>query len=404
MDGKLFKCKCLTNEGDIVHELVEATDIQEVQKILKARYMKLISYEKESFVHSTFKKVKERPLSSSELVFLCDQFYFIFSSGTNLMDGLLLVDHSGRKRKVNHLFKEITKDVAEGVSLSSSLKRNQHMLPDILIYMVETGESSGNLEEIFLEMKEYFLRQQEIKRKVTGALVQPAFLMVFGLITLVYFLKSLLPELMENLDIKESQLPLLTKVVLGASSIVTNHAFLLLFGFVITVLGGWGLIQRPSTRLFIHRAMTKVPFLGRLVVYLETFKVSIALSLFLKSNVPIVYALDIIAKLMSNEVARKSVKETKTTILEGMNLSDGFERERFFDESFIRYIGMGEATGNLEEVTKNLTQQYRLRIDDFIKKSLTILEPAMTVVMTLIVGVLVMSIVLPIFSMVDYIQ
>lgn len=404
MQQQTFKCKCLNTTGDLVIEKIYATDLDEVKKVLQSRSLKLVTFTTMGPLHRLVRKIQKRPLTATELISFCDQFYFVFSSGTNLMEGLHIIEKENRNKKMNDLFQEISRDIGEGMSLSYSLKRNEHMFPDILIYMVETGEISGNLEEIFLEMKEYFIRQQEIKRKVSGAMIQPAFLVFFGAIVLLYFLNSILPELMENLEIKEEQLPLVTKAIMQLSDIVRDQGAFILMGIVGLFVSWVWMMKNRAFRYVVHRTLLKVPIIGKAIIYLETFKLSIALSLFLKSDVSIVKALDIVSKLMRNEVAKKSVTEARHTILEGMELHQGLRKVEFFEDSFIKYMEVGEKTGNLEEVSKNLTSQYKLKVDAFIQKTLALMEPTMTVMMTVVIGILVMSIALPIFNMVDYIQ
>lgn len=401
---KRFLCRYVTPEGETKKEILEVYSVEDIKYYMAQHQYLLISYKTESDKISKLKKKMQRPLKDKELVEFCDQMYFVFSSGTSLIEGLNIIKRGNQNKRVAETIDFLYKEVESGNSLSHAMKSMEHLFPALLIHMVESGEVSSNMEDIFSEMKQYYEKQGDVKGKILSALIQPAILLFIGMIMLVYFLQVALPDLMGNLEIDQNQLPMITKVLIAISNFTSEYYLYMIFIIAVTIGGVIFAWQNEKVRFLGHKLILKIPVIGTTLRSLETFRVSLSLYLFLRSDVSILTALEIIESILKNTVAKKSVHETRKELLEGNTLSDGFSKVPFFDYKFVKYLEVGEETGSLESVMQNISTYYRNRIDEIIKKSLSLLEPVLTVTMAVMTGIIVAAVALPIFSMVDYIQ
>lgn len=401
---KRFLCRYVTPEGETKKEVLEVYSVEDIKYYMAQHQYLLISYKTESDKISKLKKKMQRPLKDKELVEFCDQMYFVFSSGTSLIEGLNIIKRGNQNKRVAETIDFLYKEVESGNSLSHAMKSMEHLFPALLIHMVESGEVSSNMEDIFSEMKQYYEKQGDVKGKILSALIQPAILLFIGMIMLVYFLQVALPDLMGNLEIDQNQLPMITKVLIAISNFTSEYYLYMIFIIAVTIGGVIFAWQNEKVRFLGHKLILKIPVIGTTLRSLETFRVSLSLYLFLRSDVSILTALEIIESILKNTVAKKSVHETRKELLEGNTLSDGFSKVPFFDYKFVKYLEVGEETGSLESVMQNISTYYRNRIDEIIKKSLSLLEPVLTVTMAVMTGIIVAAVALPIFSMVDYIQ
>lgn len=400
----MFKCRYITDSGEVKNEKIKFFSEEDILPFMKQNHYRLISYQKDHSLIQSLRKKTARPLDNKELTEFCDQLFFVFQSGTNLIEGLHIIKNDNDNPKVSETLQRIHQEVERGNTLSDAMKANGDMFPKLLTHMVESGEVSGNLDGIFRQMKEYYEKQGQIGQKIKMALIQPVVLLLIGIGVSFYFLRYALPDLMNNLEIEENQLPMLTKSLLFMSDFIGVYGIHILAGCIATAIAFRYLFRKHSFRYQFDKGLIKVPIIGHTLQYLETFRVSMALHLFVRSDVSILTALEILENIMTNQLAKESISDAKQSLVEGGSLVSGFNKNGFFGDKFIKYMEIGEETGNLEEVLGNLSSHYKNKIDEIIEKSLKNLEPILTVVMSVVVGVVVMAIAMPIFSMVDYIQ
>lgn len=399
-----FRCKYLTPSGEVKNDKLKFFSEEDILPFMQQNQYLLISYHKDRSVIQHLRAKAVRPLNNKELTEFCDQLFFVFHSGTNLIEGLYIIKNDNDNQKVSEILSRIHQEVERGNTLSDAMKVNEGMFPALLLNMVESGEVSGNLDGIFSQMKDYYEKQGQVGQKVKMALIQPVILLLIGMGISFYFLRYALPDLMSNLDIEENQLPALTKSMLFMSDFLAVYGVHLLFGIILLFIVFYFLKQVQAVRYQLDKALMKIPIVGNTLRYLETFRVAMALHLFVRSDVSILTALEVLENLMTNQLAKESISDAKQSLIEGGSLVAGFNKNRFFGDKFIKYMEIGEETGNLEEVLGNLASHFKNKIDETIEKSLKNLEPILTVVMSVVVGVVVMAIAMPIFSMVDYVQ
>lgn len=400
----LYKCKCITSNGQVIIDSIEAKDFNELKRLIENKDLKLIRAAKENSITSKINSLKKRKLKQEELAELCSQIYFVLNSNTTLLNGLQIIKSDKKKDKVSQVIEHLYSDVEKGSSLSESMQSISYMFPKLFIYMIMSGELSGNLSTVFRQMQLYYETQGEIKKKVQSALMQPAILIVIAFGMLIFFLNFVLPEIMTAVEIGEDQLPLITRIVIGFSNYISAYYYYIIITIILVMFFGSKLYQNENVRFQVHKVLSKTPMISSFIKHMETYRFSMTLHLLLEAGVNLLETLDTIQNIMSNEVAKKSVKETKDTLLEGNRFYEGLSKSKFFDESFLKAIRIGEETGSLDDVLEQMSEYYKKKVDNKIKKTLALLEPMLTVGVGVFVGILILSIALPVFSMMDYIQ
>jgi type IV pilus assembly protein PilC len=277
--------------------------------------------------------------------------------------------------------------------------KHPHVFSNFWVNIVETGEASGHLAQSLNQLARYLESVRELQGKTLTALTYPIFLLLAATGAVTFFAYWIIPRFSAIFASSQAQLPWLTTVVIGFSHFVRGFWGLLLAAAAGLVYGVRAFVRTDEGRWLVDRLVLKIPLFNRLFLQLQLAQFARGLSTLLESGVPILYGLEIMERSATNKVYGQAIGEVKELVREGKTMAAPMERSGLFPPMMVQMVQVGEEIGELAKMLGRVAAYYEERVGVFVARLTTLFEPIAIVVMAVIVGVLVISMFLPIFSM-----
>ncbi len=341
-----------------------------------------------------------KKLSTKELAIFTRQFATMINAGLALMDCLDTLKKQVTKPGFKTVITEIMEDIEGGATLADALSRQRKSFSNLYINMVAAGEAGGALDTILLRLAAYLEKTAEIIRKIKGAMIYPAMIMIVTIGAVAILLIFVIPIFASMYAGMGAELPGLTKVILAMSHILRRY-FLILIGAIIAIVVALRLYYRSvNGRLVIDQIILKVPIFGDLIKKTALARFSRTLSTLLASGVNILDALEITAKTSGNKVVENAIMKARSSIKEGETIAAPLSQEkRVFPPMVVQMITIGEATGGIDEMLNKVADFYEGEVDSAVENLMAALEPIIVVFLGAVIGVIVIAMYLPIFKL-----
>lgn len=345
---------------------------------------------------ATFRR--KRRLSAKQLTLFTRQLATL-TQVSPLEEALRTIARQTEQPHVRERLQTVHSGVVEGRRLADSMGREPKSFPPLYRAMVSAGESSGTLPVILERLSDLLERQAQVRGKVISAMAYPivlAFVAIFVVIALMVFV---VPKVVEQFDTVGQRLPFLTRAVMGLSEFLVNWWWALVVGIVLLGLLFWRALQDPAIRLRFDRGLLKLPLLGRLIRDLHAARMARTLSTMIASLLPLLEGLTLTTQTVHNRALRLASEEITESIRGGGSLSAALRRAGVFPPLLVYLAASGEAAGRLDTMLERAADYLEREFDGFTATALSMLEPAIIVVMGGIVATIVLSILLPILQL-----
>ncbi|MDB5688366.1 MAG: ral secretion pathway protein [Sphingomonas bacterium] len=289
--------------------------------------------------------------------------------------------------------------VVEGRRLSEAMTREASSFPPLYRAMVSAGESSGSLPTILERLADLLERQAKVRGKVLTALAYPIVLSIVAIFVVFALMVFVVPQVVEQFDDVGQTLPLLTRIVMGLSGFLAAWWWALAIALAGLVLLGWRAMRDPAIRLAVDRRTLRLPLIGRLVRDLHAARLARTLSTMVASRLPLLEGLVLTTQTINNRALRAASAEIVESIRGGGSLSAALRRAGVFPPLLVYMAASGEAAGKLDTMLERAADYLEREFDGFTATALSLLEPAIIVVMGGVVAVIVLSILLPILQL-----
>lgn len=339
----------------------------------------------------------QRRLNLKYIVTYCRQLGAMLSAGVLVSRALDIIYESVEKKAMRKTIYRLREQVQEGVSLSKAMKEMDRTFPPLLIYMTETGETSGTLDAIMGQMAEHYEQEIKTKGKVKTAMIYPCILAFVAIAATTFMLVEVLPRFVTMFS--GIQLPWITRQMLALSSFLQNYGKILatvLVIFFLTFL--WGMTKH-AFRLRIHKLELRIPIVGKLLRTIYTSRFATTFSILYGSGIDVLMSMEVTGKVLGNSYVEKKIGEALEELQRGKSLSASLESMEIFTKVFLSMVVVGEESGSLEHVLKDTGKFFDDEASSAIAQMVALMEPAMIVIMGGIIGTIVLSIMIPIFSM-----
>ena len=315
-----------------------------------------------------------------------------------LEEALRTIAAQAEKPAVRAALVTVHAGVLEGYRLSDAMARQGRAFPPLYRAMVAAGERSGTLPDILQRLADLLERDQEAQSKVTAALIYPAVLAVTALLVILALMTFVVPKVVDQFESMGQTLPLLTRLVIGASSAIRDYGLLLAVLLLVAGLVAARLLQRPDLRLRADAAILRLPLIGRLTRDLHAARLARTLSTMISSGLPIMEGLQITAPTVRNHVLRRATMEMAEAIREGGALSAAMRKVGVFPPLLVYMAASGENSGRVDQMLSRAAEYLEREFATFTSVALSLLEPAIIVIMGGLVALIVLSILLPILQ------
>jgi len=402
----LYQYKAVNNKGENVQGKFTATDKSEVLQMLREnRFFPLrIDEVKESKEKGKLDIDLFSGVKTKDIAFFCRQFATMLSAGVTIVQVLDILFRQTENKKLKKVIGDVYEEVQKGIAFSGALKKHAGIFPELLVNMVETGEVSGTLDVIMDRMAINFEKESRVQNKVRGAMVYPIVLSVVATLVVVFLLTFVLPTFTGMFEQSNVPLPLPTRIVLGASNAIKKYWYLILpgIGIVVYLVMQW--VKTEQGRLEIDKIKLKIPVVKNVVQKVATSRFSRTLSILVASGVPLLQALEVVAKVVGNRVIADSILKAREEVMKGIELSVPIRNMGLFPPMIDLMIKIGEESGTLDSIMDKTANFYDDEVETAIQKLTSMFEPVLIIVMGAVIGFIVLSIALPMFDMMQTVQ
>ena len=340
-----------------------------------------------------------RPKMSAKNLTLFTRQLATLNRVSPLEESLRTITRQTEQDSVRTIVATVHTGVVEGRRLADSMAREPKSFPPLYRAMVSAGESSGTLPTILDRLAALLERQAEIRGKLITALAYPTILAVVALGVVTALMMFVVPQVVEQFDTVGQELPFLTRMVIALSDFLVGYWWVMLLGVMIAGFAGWRALKEPALRLAFDSWLLRIPLLGRLLRDLHAARMARTLGTMVASRLPLLEGLSLTASTIHNRRLRVASDALVDDIRGGGSLSTAMRRAGVFPPLLTYLAASGEAAGRLDEMLERAADYLEREFDRFTATALSLLEPAIIVVMGGIVAAIVLSILLPILQL-----
>lgn len=331
----------------------------------------------------------------------CRQLGTLLGAGVSLVRALNIITGDENLRpKTRAVYNEILRLIKQGVALSDAMEQQAPAFPELLINMMRSAESSGNLDGTARRMAEHYEKEHKVNSKVKSAMIYPIILLVMMVVIVIFVVGYILPQFSDMFKTM-GELPWMTQMVIGVSDAVTNYWYLLIIGVMLIAMALRMILKIPKVRSRFDKFKIKMPVIGKLLRTIYTARFARTLSSLYGSGVPIMSSILTAARTVGNKYIENQFGESVQLLQQGGTLADAVRRIDGFENKLGSSIYIGEETGNLDEMLDVTADSYDYASEQAINKLVTLLEPCMLIIMGFLVGFIMLAILIPIFGSYD---
>ncbi|MEC7120898.1 MAG: type II secretion system inner membrane protein GspF [Pseudomonadota bacterium] len=380
--------------------VLEGDSARQIRQQLRDKTWMPVSVEpvEESKTTENGKRWFQAGLSAYDLALMTRQLAVLIAASIPLEEVLRAVAKQTEKRHVQSLLLSVRSKVMEGHSLANALKMSGSF-PALYIATIAAGERSGHLDLILNQLADYTENRFAMQKKIQGALVYPVLLMLMSFAIVMGLMTFVVPDIVKVFENSEQALPLLTRVMMGASDFILAAWPFMLVATAVAVFLLLRFVRTETGRYALDRLVLRLPLMGKLSRGINASRFASTLSILSQSGVPLVDALYIGAAVSNNWLIRDAIIHAAEKVTEGGNLSTQLERSGYFPPMMVQMIRSGESSGELESMLARAASMQDREVTTLISTLLALLEPLMLVFMAGIVLVIVMAVMLPIVNM-----
>ena len=337
-------------------------------------------------------------VSNKDVVLLSRQISTLFEAQVSALRVFRLLASEAEKPLLQRVLTEVSDDLQGGTTISKSLSKHPKVFSAFYVNMVKAGEESGKLDETFIYLADYLDRSYEVVTKARNALIYPAFVVSTFIVVMILMMTMVIPRISTILLDAGQDIPIYTKVVIAISNFFVDFGPFLL---ILVVVGGFMLVRYVRTgngKALLDRFVLSLPYIGDLFKKLYLSRIADNLSTMLASGISVVQATEITASVVGNEVYAEILAEVSTTVKGGGTVSEALSRFSEIPGIMTAMVRVGEETGELGSILKTLAKFYQREVSNSVDTLVDLIEPFMIVFLGLGVGVLLASVLIPIYN------
>lgn len=398
-----FRIEAYDAAGNKINKKLSAQSRQDILRIMQEKELLPVDIKKQPDWSDILKlslKADSR-VSYDELSTFLRQFYALYRAGVSIPECIRVIGMQNDNNAIKRIIPMIQEKIETGNSLSRTLADYPEVFPPLLLAMIETGETAGYLEEVLQRMAVFYDKEGRVEAKIKIATIYPKFLASMSAALVIFMLTFIIPAFVGMFEAAKVPLPAITRLVIVVSDFLYKY-FLLVIPIGIAYWFLRRFVKRSDkVRYFIDRAKLRLPFIKEVIITGMSARFSGAMSMLLKSGISMVRALDITQKLMENKQGENKIAEISNSVDQGISLAEAMQRAELFDPMLISTVRTGEGAGSLDEVLEQISGHFEEARARSLERMLQIIEPAMIIIMAVVIGFIVISMIMPMFEMIS---
>jgi len=395
-----FQWKGKNRYGDIVEGSRVARSVDDLSSTLQREQITVIDISRRKsefripFLQTQKVKLKDLAIYSRQLSVLID-------AELPLIQGLNILAAQTKNKYFKQVIKDIREDVEAGSSLHQAKRKFPRVFDDLYCNLVASGEQSGSLDIMLRRLAEFLEKIVRLRSQVKQAMIYPSSIVIFAVLVVIFMLWKVIPVFANIFQELGAKLPSLTAFIMALSNFVQKNILFVFIGLIGLVIGFRYFRRTETGRKITDRFLLKMPLFGTLLKKVGLSRVTRTLSTLLSGGVPMLESLKITSTTSGNVIIEDKIMTSRSLVAEGTSLTDAFKEVGDFPFMLIQMIGVGEATGTLDEMLSKLADFYDEEVEATVANLLAILEPILLIVVGGMVGTIVVSMYLPIFSLIQ---
>ncbi len=339
-----------------------------------------------------------------QIAILTREFAIMVQTGIPIVEALTLLEQHADSPTIHEALIQTRTDLSGGKTLAQAMGAHPHVFPKFYVDMMRMAEAGGRLDATLAQAADYLDASMEMRRKVVGAMTYPLVVLAVGGIVLVFTMTYLMPKFSGLFATMHTEIPPSTQFLLAASAFVRRDWWAMPWIAGGLVMGGRALLRLPPARGMLTRAVHRLPVIGLLVKKIAIARILRALGALTETGVTLLVALEAAGQTSQNIVYEEAIANLSRRVEQGVSLSDAATQTGVFPGIVCQMLAVGERSGRLSEVLGRVALFYEREVDARLKMLSSIIEPVMIVVLGLMVGFIAISIIEPIYSLVNSVK
>ena len=394
----VYVCKYLDTRQGVVTLEVDAPNRTDAVNRIRLKG-KPISVEEKVMGSKEIVLFQSKKIKLKDISLFCKQMSVMLESGIPLNNAVDILEQQATSKNLKSSLKIVSKSLKEGSQLSKAMLDQEGMFPDLLIRMVQAGEKTGKLDEVLEKMSEHYNKELKTSRQIRGAMIYPAVLAFLAVAAVLALLYVVIPSFSGIFEQSGMAMPLPTRIVLAASNFVRSSWYIL---FGVTGILVFLFLRYRSTeagRYQLDRLKLNLPVIKGPMQKIVTARFASTLAILTSAGIPLVEAIESAAATTNNAVVIEKMKLANEGLQKGERLTGMITATGLFPPMMLSMVKIGEESGSLESMLVKTSDYYEEELETAIKQLLSLLEPAMIIVMGVIIGGIVASVMLPMFEL-----
>jgi type IV pilus assembly protein PilC len=394
-----YRCRLGTTSGEIIEGIYVAQSEAALRRELEDKGLHVLSLKPRLGIGGLSFRGQSRKIKRHEFLVFNQELATLLKAGMPLVQSLDIL----RSRLSNPVFKSVLDDVYEkvrgGTALSDAFSAHGDLFPSVYTASLMAGERSGNLDAVLRRFVAYSKTIDTVRSKTISAMIYPMILVLLAVVLVGIIVVKVVPTFAEFYASFDAELPLSTRIIVAASDFLRSNLLLLLVGGMAAGAAFYAWVKQPGQGARFDRAVLHVPFIGPAMHKFSTSQLARTLATLLGGGIPLVNALEIAARSTGNRHLGSEMEIVAQRVREGQSFAATLLERKVVPDVAIKMIEVGESTGALQEMLNSLADFYDEEIETEVGRFVTVIEPALLIIMGVVISVIVLALYLPLFQL-----
>lgn len=402
--ANVYSYKARDFSGKVITGQIQADDINRAAEMIRGKKLILMDLAPGQVKKKNASLFQKKSIALKEFAVFCRQMSTMTNAGVTIISSITAIASQADNPLLSETLTDIAKELESGKTFSEACLKHKDFFPNIFVSMVEAGEASGSLDTVLARLAEYFENQSEIREKVKSATTYPSVIGVVAIVVVIVLLATVIPGFAEMFAESDQKLPGVTIAMLALSEAIQKYFYIFIPAVIILIIAVKRWSNTTKGRHTIQRLSLKVPKFGVIFRNSAIGRFCRSLSILVGSGVPMVQALEIVARVVNNVEFSSAILHARKGVTEGMTLSQGLGGSPHFTPLVLHMLRVGEEAGALDDMLSKVADFYEDEVKYTVDRLSSIIEPIMILGLAVIVGIMLVSVMLPMFDMGNLVQ
>jgi len=402
----MYRYSVYTSDRKIVHGTIESATLEAAETSLyKAGYQRILGLKKATSAYDWKSLVYGPPHVNPEtLLDFTNEMAILLDSGLTLLVALKQIEKQSGDSKMSAVVAKLAADIQGGVPFHQALNKHPSIFSETYCSIIEANEKSGTLDNGLHQIAKQIKQQIALRSQIQRAVTQPAIIIILALVVVAIMAIVVLPQLTNIFKQFGANLPVTTRILISFSDFITEYKVAILVAVVLMAVLVGAFLKHPSTKPLLDKLLVSLPLIGQTVIWNNTAYFSRTLSNLLSSGILLPDCINILLRGIGNTSFREALDNARKDLLQGQSLSGAMAKNKLFPSLLIEMVGVGEASGNLEMSLGTTADYFEAKVDKRVSRLVALIEPALLIVVGLIVAFIAVTMISTIYGLVGTFQ